>query len=304
MTWLEAIILGIVEGLTEYLPVSSTGHLILAQRAMGLEGDAANAYAICIQAGAILAVLSLYWKRTWQAIRGWAGKIGIGPGDPAGFRLGLNIVVAFMPAAVIGLLFDDAIEAYLFGLWPIVFAWFVGGVAILVVARMRKATRTGKDNALAEGERERSGGLDLDAMTWRMALIIGLIQCLAMWPGTSRSLVTIVGGVLVGLSLASAVEFSFLLGVVTLVAATLYKALLDSVVVDGQDMMMVLWMAREYGWTSMIIGSVAAWASAVLAVKWMVAYLKRRGLSIFGYYRVGIAVVVAALILTNVLTPQ
>lgn len=321
MTWWQAIILGIVEGLTEYLPVSSTGHLLVTQELLGIgtgseeAQQAANAYAICIQAGAILAVLGLYWKRVKQMFVGWAGIAKVGPGDEEGFKLGLNVVVAFMPAAVIGLLFDEKIEELLFGMWPITIAWFVGGVAILAVAWRQKVkakpSHRDGDGAKpdgATGVNSGSGGLDLPAMTLKMALIIGLIQCIAMWPGTSRSLVTIVGGVVVGLSLASAVEFSFLLGVVTLCAATVYKAVLDriDVVIDGetQEVLMVTWMAQEYGWWTMLIGSVAAWVSAVIAVKWMVAYLKKHGMEIFGYYRIAIALIVAGLILGGVISAE
>ena len=303
MTWWQAIILGLVEGLTEYLPVSSTGHLLVVQELLGIgtaspeARAAANAYAICIQAGAILAVLGLYWRRVRQCAVGWAGKLGAGPGDETGFRIGLNILVAFVPAAVVGLLLDEQIERVLFGMWPIVIAWFVGGIAILATVwfRRRRVEETGQGEAL-------------EAMGWRMALAIGLIQCLAMWPGTSRSLVTIVGGVLVGLSLAAAVEFSFLLGVITLCAATLYKAVLDTsvVTIDGQprEMLMVLAMAHEYGWTNMILGSVAAWASALAAVTWMVAYLKKHGMELFGYYRIAIALIIAALLLSGVMDPM
>jgi len=300
MTWWQAIILGVVEGLTEYLPVSSTGHLLVVQAMLGIGTDsaeanaAANAYAICIQAGAILAVLGLYWHRVKQCSIGWAGKVGVGQGDDQGFRIGLNMLVAFIPAAVVGLLLDDWIESKLFGPWPIVAAWFVGGVAILGTAWYRKK------RAAEEGK-----GASLDMMTLRMALLIGLIQCLAMWPGTSRSLVTIVGGVLVGMSLAAAVEFSFLLGVITLCAATVYKAVLDSTVVmiDGQptEVRLFTLMIQEYGWVNMLVGSVAAWASAVAAVTWMVAYLKKHGMEIFGYYRIAIAIVVAGLLLGEVL---
>ncbi len=270
MTWWQALILGLVEGLTEYLPVSSTGHLILAQRAMGLEGTAADAYAVCIQSGAIIAVLGLYYRWVRRCFVGWLAKAKIvKQQDEQGFALGLNIVVAFMPAAVVGVLFDAKIEQYLFGLWPIVSAWFVGGVAILAVAWRRKGKASG------------NGGANLESMTWRMALAIGVIQCIAMWPGVSRSLVTIVGGVLVGLSLSAAVEFSFLLGVVTLLAATVFK------IHDAGPAML-----EAYGWTPMILGTLAAWLSAVIAVKWMVAYLKKHGLAIFGYYRVSIAVAI------------
>ena len=287
MTWWQAIILGIVEGLTEYLPVSSTGHLLVVQAMLGIgvespeAREAANAFAICIQAGAIIAVLGLYWRRVRQCAVGWAGKVGVGPGDEAGFRIGLNMLIAFMPAAVIGLLLDDVIEAKLFGTWPVVFAWFVGGVAILATAWWKRRQ--------AGDQHE---GRELESMTARMALLIGLIQCLAMWPGTSRSLVTIVGGVLVGLSLGAAVEFSFLLGVVTLLAATLYKA------IDAGPVML-----DAYGWGPMIIGSVAAWASAVAAVTWMVAYLKKHGMEVFGYYRIAIALAVAVMLLTGWLNP-
>jgi undecaprenyl-diphosphatase len=280
VNWWDAVLLGIVEGLTEYLPVSSTGHLILTQRGLGVpETTASNAYAICIQAGAILAVLGLYRMRVGQVAAGWFGKVGIGKGDDAGFRLGLNIIVAFIPAAILGLLFDDWIEQKLFGLWPVVSAWFVGGVAILLVVWRRKA---GDANV----------GKTLSDLTWRMALGIGFLQCLAMWPGTSRSLVTIVGGVLVGLSLVAAVEFSFLLGVLTLCAATVYKAK------DAGPIMI-----EEYGWMPMIIGSIAAWLSAVIAVKWMVTYLKEHGMAVFGYYRVLLAAVVAGLLAAGLLVP-
>jgi undecaprenyl-diphosphatase len=279
MSFLDAIILGIVEGLTEYLPVSSTGHLILAQRLLGIPGTAAaNAYAICIQAGAIVAVLGLYRHRVHEMWRGIGGKLGVAAACEPGFRLARNIVVAFLPAAVVGVLFNDWIEAQLFGLWPVVWAWWVGGVAILLVA----AWRRGRDT--------RGPGKTLEELTWQSAAAIGCIQCLAMWPGTSRSLVTILGGLLVGLSLPAAVEFSFLLGVLTLLAATAYK------IKDAGPTML-----QSYGWSTMIVGALAAYGSAVVAVKWMVSYLKRHGLELFGYYRVLLAVFVAAGILMGLL---
>ena len=271
MHWWEAFILGIVEGVTEYLPVSSTGHLILTQRALGIEeSEAANAYAICIQAGAILAVLGVYWKHVMEIVAGWLGKVGIGNGNEEGFRLGVSIIAAFLPAAILGLLFDDMIEEKLFGLTTIVIAWFVGGVAILATVFYRRRRRE------TQGE-----GKSLAQLTWKLAVIIGFIQCIAMCPGTSRSLVTIVGGVLVGLSLSAAVEFSFLLGVLTLCAATVYKAK------DAGPL-----MVAEYGWWPMLVGSFAAWISAVIAVKWMVSYLQKHSMAVFGYYRIALAVIV------------
>ncbi len=285
----QAAVLGVVEGLTEYLPVSSTGHLILAQQAMGigmLDLDdkeavekakrAADAYAICIQAGAILAVLLLYFGRVKQALRGFTG-------DAEGRRLLLSILAGFAPAAVIGLLLDDVIKSKLFaggawGLWPTIGAWAAGGLAILIVGWTRR------------GERDPHKGKSLEELTWQLALIIGFLQCIAMWPGVSRSLVTIVGGVVVGLRLAAAVEFSFLLGLITLGAATCYDGLKH-----GRDML------DTYSPLTLAVGLVFAALSAALAVKWMVAYLNRHGLQIFGYYRVALAVVVAVLVLLEIL---
>ena len=267
MNWWEALILGLVEGLTEYLPVSSTGHLLVTQRLLGIgAGEAANAYAIVIQAGAIVAVFGLYRERIAQIARGAAGR------DGPGRRIGLALLVAFVPAAVFGLLADEAIERHLFGAWPVVAAWAVGGLLILAVAPRITPGR----------------GRGLEAIAIRAALIIGFAQCAALWPGVSRSLATILGGLAAGLSLAAAVEFSFLLGLVTLGAATAYKAM-DS----GAAML------EAYGVIELAIGFFAAWISAVLAVKWMVAWLNRRGLAVFGWWRLAAAAIVAALLLTG-----
>jgi undecaprenyl-diphosphatase len=271
----QAFILGLVEGLTEYLPVSSTGHLLLAQRLMGIESStASDAFAICIQAGAILAVLGIYRQRVAQMVMGVVGR------NETGRHLLIALVSAFVPAAVLGLLLEKPIKKYLFGgdawgLWPVVAAWLVGGIAILAVSFARR--RRGSSPTT---------GLDLEQLTIRMALIVGFAQCLAMWPGVSRSLITIVGGVLVGLSLPAAVELSFLLGVITLSAATAYDALKH-----GPEML------ATYGATPLLIGFGAAWLSAVLAVKWMVGYLKSHGMEIFGWYRVALAFAVAAWLL-------
>ena len=288
MNVLEALILGIVEGLTEYLPVSSTGHLIVAQRFMGIgmegrEKIAADCFAICIQAGAILAVLGLYWPRVRQMIAGLLGK------DREGLNLCIAIIVGFLPAALIGLLANDWIEARLFGLKPVVGAWLVGGVVIIFVARWMK-----KGGG--------SDGVELAKITWRMALLIGLAQCVAMWPGTSRSLMTIIGGVLVGLRLSAAVEFSFLLGLVTLSAATVKKAVwpLEGIG-ERYDTFLggAYLMLDTYDWLPMLVGVVGATVSAAIAVKWMVGYLNRNGLGVFGWYRIAVGIAVGILILAN-----
>lgn len=275
MDILQALILGLVEGLTEYLPVSSTGHLLLTQRLLGIEsGEISNAFAISIQAGAILAVLGLYRVRVGEMI------VGVCGGNARGRRLAFNLVAAFIPAAVLGLLLEKLIKKFLFGggewgLWPIVAAWFVGGAAILLVTAVRR--KRGMSTAT---------GFSLEELTLKMSVLIGVAQCLAMWPGVSRSLVTIVGGVLAGLSLPAAVEFSFLLGVITLGAATA-KDMMDS----GTAML------STYGWLPVALGFFAAWASAVLAIQWMVGYLKSHGMAIFGWYRIFLALAVAAWLL-------
>jgi undecaprenyl-diphosphatase len=281
MDWWKALILGIVEGLTEYLPVSSTGHLLLTQRALGIpQSQSADAFAICIQAGAIVAVLGLYFSRVRQMVLGLVGR------DAQGLQMAINVIAAFLPAAIIGLLLEKPIKKYLFGgeawgLWPIVAAWFFGGVAILVVSWWQSSR---------QAETHQSG-LSLESLTWRMAIVVGLIQCIAMWPGVSRSLVTIVGGVIVGLSLPAAVEFSFLLGLLTLSAATVYDGLKY-----GEE------MVQSFGGLALFFGFLGAWISAVLAVKWMVAYLKRNGMQIFGYYRIALAIIVTVLIFGGWLT--
>lgn len=293
MTWWQAAVLGVIEGLTEYLPVSSTGHLLVAQRAMGLDDgmlespaspedaaraaeakQAADAYAICIQAGAILAVLGIYLRQIKRTVLGVLGR------DPQGRQLAINLIVAFLPAAIFGVTFNDWIETHLFSTWPIILAWLVGGLIILLVSW------SGRDRANGEEESR----YDLLDLTWKAALLIGLAQCVAMWPGTSRSLVTIVAGVLVGMRLVSAVEFSFLLGVITLGAATVYKAFFVGPL-----------MLEIYGWPPILIGFITAFLAAAASVFWMLSYLKNHSLAIFGYYRVGIAIIVALLVITELL---
>lgn len=288
MNWWQALILGVIEGITEYLPVSSTGHLIVAQRMMlgnlsGQEKAAADCFAICIQGGAIAAVLGLYFPRVRQMFLGLLGK------DKQGLHLVFGILAGFLPAAVIGLLANDWIEEKLFHFKWIALAWFLGGIGILAVDRWMKKGGGAK-------------GVELAEITVKMAFLIGLMQCIAMWPGTSRSLMTIIGGVLVGLRLSAAVEFSFLLGLVTLGAATAKKAVWPVHEIAGkydQKFGGALLMWDTYGLVPLLIGVIAATVSAAVAVKWMVSYLNRKGLGIFGYYRIMAAVVAAALIATN-----
>lgn len=271
MSWWQALILGIVEGLTEYLPVSSTGHLLVTEKFLGMnDGAAEKAFAVCIQGGAILAVLGLYRKRVADMIKGLLGK------NPAGLKLFINIVIAFLPAVVIGLIFASKIKEYLFGIGPVIIAWVVGGMAMLIFATKRFNNK--------------EKGHSLEELTPAKSLLIGTLQCVAMWPGTSRSLMTIIGGLAAGLTVAAAVEFSFLLGLITLGAATCY----DAYKFGGQ-------MLQEFGVMPLIIGTLASWLSAWIAVKWMVSYLQSHSLSLFGWYRIAIGLVVAVMLFLNII---
>lgn len=271
----DAVILGVVEGITEFLPVSSTGHLLVTGRLLGLDdgdaaGEAFNAYAIAIQAGAIVAVIGLYRRRIATMVAGLAGR------DPAGRNLVMCLAVAFVPAAVIGLAFEAPIKDRLFQPWAIAVAWAVGGVVILLWQRRRAPSA--------------DRGLPLERLTVRLALIVGVAQSFALWPGTSRSLVTILAALAVGLKLSAAVELSFLLGLLTLGAATAYEAL-----VNGGTMI------DAYGVGMPLLGLLAALVSAALAVTWMVGWLQKRGLAVFGWYRLGAAATTALLIATGTL---
>lgn len=279
VTPLDAAVLGLVEGITEYLPISSTGHLIIASALMGLDSPqeqkaAVDAFNIVIQGGAILAVLGLFRQRVLQMILGVLGR------DRAGLKLAINIIVAFLPAAVLGVLLDDWIDAHLFYAGPVLGALLLGGVFMIGIDRWK--IRPQRENS------ELVTGRDIAEMTWIDALVIGLLQCVAMWPGTSRSMMTISGGVLVGLKPRQAAEFSFLLGLPTLGGACVYKLAKD-VTGDGPHMFEVI------GPLPMIVGIVVATLSAAVAVKLLVGFLTRHGLTVFGIYRILLCAVLGAL---------
>ena len=279
-TW-KAIILGLVEGITEFIPISSTGHLVLAESMLGLDTPpdlkhATDTFIIAIQGGAILAVLGLYWPSMVRMTRGLMGQ------DRGGLRLFTNICIAFMPAAVVGLLVHDWIDRYLMDDLPVIIFLALGGILMIIVGK----------GAIF---RRMDGPDSLSAMKPRHALVIGLSQCFAMLPGMSRSMVTIVGGMFVGLTPARSAEFSFLLGLPTLVAACLYRLAVDS---NDNGQMDMTDMFQHMGTMPVIIGFITATLTSAIAIKWLVAYLKRHGLAAFGWYRVGFAIVMAFILLT------
>jgi undecaprenyl-diphosphatase len=270
----KAIMLGLVEGITEYLPISSTGHLLVIGHLLGLgdiSGDqkvALDAYSVIIQFGAIAAVLVISWRRVLSVLNGLIGR------DAVGQKLLIALVLAFIPAAVIGKGGDSLISEKLLKPWPVVIAWIVGGVLMLV---------------LWPNLKDRQGAA-LETITPKQALIIGVAQTAALWPGTSRSFVTILAALLVGLSLSAAVEFSFLLGLMTLTAASAY-----SFATDGSTVF------DTYGTTAPIVGILVAAISAFIAVKFMVSALQKFGLRPYGWYRIGAGVLTAGLLLGNVI---
>ena len=285
LTLWQAAILGLVEGITEYLPVSSTGHLILASDLMGLDQPpqrkaAVDAFNIVIQGGAILAVVGLYWPTVLRMLKGALGQ------DHAGLRLAINLFIAFVPAAAVGLLLDDWIEARLFHPGPVVAALIAGGVFMIVLDMWQKGRLGGTRWHKARTE----SVLDV---TPRQALTIGCAQILAMWPGTSRSMMTITGGYLAGLAPRAAAEFSFLLGVLTLSAASGYSLLknLRHAEQTGQPNLF-----EVLGVWPVVVGILVAAVSAAIAVKWLVGFLTRHGLAPFGWYRIVLGVVLLVLV--------
>jgi undecaprenyl-diphosphatase len=274
LTAAKAAGLGIVEGITEFLPISSTGHLLYAERLMHVGDkkateDAADTYTIVIQLGAILAVVVLFWSRIVEIFQGLLGR------SAQGRRLLVVLVLAFLPAAIFGLALETKIKDHLLEPGPVAGAWLVGGLAILLIG-----SRLHRSGALQ--------GKPMEAITNRDALIIGFAQALALWPGTSRSLVTILAALVLGLSLTAAVEFSFILGLLTLGAATL-----KDLASNGKQ------LTDVYGVMNPAIGFVVAFVFAVVAIKWMITYLERHGLDVFGWYRVLVGIVAVALIVTS-----
>lgn len=275
LTILQAIILGLVEGLTEYLPVSSTGHLLVTNELLGLNDteasrEAINTYAICIQVGAIIAVLFLYQERIRQMLDGLLGR------DEEGRKILIAVLIAFGFTAVIGLTLEGPIKDNLFGVSPTAAAWIVGGLVILALSRTGWFDKTTNE---------------LGALTWQNAVLIGLIQAVAMWPGVSRSMITIIAGVLVGLSLRAAVELSFLLGLITLSAATAYEGL------QGGEQLI-----DTFGVTTPLIGLVVAFVAAIASVKWMVSWLNDKGFEVFGWYRIAVGILAFVLLGTNTIS--
>jgi undecaprenyl-diphosphatase len=262
---LKALIMGIVEGLTEFLPISSTGHLILAGSLLNFTGEKIKVFEIVIQAGAMLAVVWEYRVKLSSVIAGLFS-------DAKAQRFVLNLVIAFLPAAVLGLLFSKKIKAVLFAPVPVALAFIIGGLIILWVERRQKA------NPVAPRIKS------IDDMTPLDALKVGFAQAFALVPGTSRSGATIIGGMLFGLSRKAATEFSFFLAIPTLFAATIYSLYKDRALLSMADIPLFS------------IGTVSAFVSAFFCVRWLLRYISTHDFTVFAWYRIvfGIIVIISA----------
>jgi undecaprenyl-diphosphatase len=258
----QAVLLGLVEGVTEFLPVSSTGHLIVVGHLLGFEGPKAASFDIFIQLGAILAVVVLYKERfasLWKpkSAGGFRGSRGV-------FLLALTT----LPALLLGGVTHGLVKTYLFNPTTVALGLAVGGVAILFMERRQRVPRT----------------IGLDALEWREALTVGFFQCLALWPGISRSAATILGGMAVGVERKTAAEYSFLAAVPVMVAAT------------GLDLVKSLRILQSTDFPAFVIGFVTAFLAAWIAVKGLIQLLSRHTLEPFGWYRLAVALLIIALL--------
>jgi len=257
---LKALIMGLVEGFTEFLPISSTGHLILAGSLLDFTGDKIKVFEIVIQAGAILAVMWEFRARIIAVLTGLS--------DPRQQKFLVNLIVAFLPAAVLGVLFNKAIKAHLFAPVPVALAFIIGAFVILWVERNHKHS-----NANARIQ-------TVDDMTITDALKVGCAQAFALIPGTSRSGATIMGGMLFGMSRMAATEFSFFLAIPTLLGATVFSLYKERALLSTADLPL-------FG-----IGSVAAFVSAFLCVRWLLRFISSHDFTGFAWYRILFGLVV------------
>ncbi len=268
---LKALIMGLVEGFTEFLPISSTGHLVLAGSLLNFTGEKAKVFEIAIQGGAMVAVIWEYHKKIYEVLSGMFR-------EQRARRFAINVAVAFIPAAVLGFLFEHKIKAVLFAPLPVALAFIIGGLIILWVERRAK------NNPVAVRVQS------VDDMTALDALKVGIAQVFALIPGTSRSGATIIGGMMFGLSRKVATEFSFYLAIPTLLAATFYS----------------LWKARALLSTADLplfsIGAVVAFVSAFACIRWLLRYISTHTFTVFAWYRIVFGIVVIATAYSGMIT--
>ena len=264
----KAAVMGVVEGLTEFLPISSTGHLILAGALLGFDDDKAKVFDIAIQTGAIFAVILVYWDKIRSTLKAIRYQV-------EAQRFVLNVFIGFLPAVILGLLFGKLIKAHLFTPWVVATTFIVGGFIILWAERRPPSS-----------VRIRA----VEDMRGRDALMVGLVQCLAMVPGTSRSGATIIGGMMLGLSRKAATDFSFFLAIPTLIGAGVYSLYKERALLSIEDIPLFA--------TGLVVSFISAW----ICVRWLLKYIASHSFEIFAWYRIAFGLVVLGTAWTGVVT--
>lgn len=271
----KAVVVAIVEGLTEFIPVSSTGHMILAGDLIGFpETDFTKMFNVVIQLGAILAIVILYWDKLFKM------AVSFFKGEKKGLNFGIALIIGVLPAAVFGFLLEDTIDAYLFKPLPVIIGLFVGALLLLYVE---------------DRYRGKAHIHEVEDISKLQALKIGLFQCLAMWPGMSRSSSTIMGGWISGLSSKVASEYSFFLAIPVMIGASLVKVVKFQGDVGFQTL-------GSTEWTAFLLGFAVAFVVALLCVKAFIGYIQKKPMKVFAYYRIAISAVFALLLVFNVIS--
>ncbi|MBZ9688871.1 undecaprenyl-diphosphate phosphatase [Clostridium estertheticum] len=260
---LKAIIIAIVEGVTEFIPISSTGHMIIVGNMINFKGAFANSFEVVIQLGAILAIIVLYWNKIWSSV------VEFFKAKPSGIKFWTNIIVAFLPAAVFGFLLKDKIEEYLFNPGTVALALVVGGILMIII-----------ENKFRHLDKTKS----IEKITIKQSFKIGLFQCFALWPGMSRSASTIMGGWICGVSTVAATEFSFFLAIPTMVGATALTLFKSGMNFSSGEII------------TLVIGFVTAFLVALIVVEKFVSYLKKKPMKVFAIYRIIVGIALLFLI--------
>lgn len=281
LSLIKSAVFGIVEGLTEFLPISSTGHLILLDRVMKLSDNTAftNIFEVVIQSGAILAVILIYFKKLWPINKGFRF-------DMAKLNLWLYIIIAFIPAVILGYLFKDIIGEKLFNPITVSIALILYGIILLLIEIYLNKRKLKTDNTsfININESNENQPKTIQNLTLKKALLIGLFQVLAMIPGTSRSAATIIGGLIVGLSREEAAEFSFFLAIPTIIGAGIFS-LLDAKIAFTSEMIYIL-----------IVGFLTSFIVAIIVIKAFIKFIQKHSFNLFGWYRIALGILVLILL--------
>ncbi|MCR6515126.1 MAG: undecaprenyl-diphosphate phosphatase [Clostridium chrysemydis] len=273
---LKAIIIAIVEGLTEFVPVSSTGHMILVGSLIDFTGEFADMFTVVIQLGAILAVVVLYWKKISTSVVEFFKYIFTwGKEGKTGFRFGINVIIGSIPALICGLTFYSSIKK-LFTPVAVIYGFIVGGILLVVIENIFRKRKPKATN--------------VDQITYKESLIIGIAQCFSMWPGMSRSASTIMGGWISGLSTSAAAEFSFFLAIPAMVGST------------GMDLLNFDFsMMNTSRWIALIVGFIVAFIVSLVVMEKFVAFLKKRPMRVFAVYRIVMGILLAILVFAGII---